>query len=137
MGSRAVSGPRGPGVAFLAELAIAFVMMATVLVTSSRVRWARLTPVFAAALVALYIGVEAPLSGMSLNPARTLASALPSGIWTAWWAYLLAPPLGMLLAAEAFLWSKTAQAEHCAKIHHADCVRCIFCGPDRLAADAR
>ena len=37
----------------------------------------RLTGVFAGCLVALYITFEAPLSGMSMNPARTVASALP------------------------------------------------------------
>ena len=50
----------------------------------------------AGALVALYIIFEAPLSGMSMNPARTVASALPAHVWTDAWIYFLAPPLGML-----------------------------------------
>lgn len=127
-----VPGEYGAGVAFAAELAIAFLMMATVLVTLSHARLMRLTPVLAAALVALYISLEAPYSGMSLNPARSFASALPAGVWTAWWVYLLAPPLGMLMAAESFRWLTSARARHCAKINHANAVRCIFCGPDRL-----
>ena len=53
---------------------------------------------YAGALVATYIMVEAPLSGMSMNPARTLASAAPAGVWDAVWIYFIAPPLGMLLA---------------------------------------
>ena len=38
---------------------------------------------------------------MSMNPARTVASALPAQVWTDAWIYFLAPPLGMLLAAQA------------------------------------
>ena len=50
-------------------------------------------------LLFLYIVVEAPLSGMSLNPARTVASAVPARAWTALWVYVLAPVAAMLLAA--------------------------------------
>jgi len=45
--------------------------------------------VFAGILVATYITLEAPFSGMSMNPARTLASALPAQVWTAVWIYSL------------------------------------------------
>jgi aquaporin Z len=48
-------------------------------------------------LVALYIAIEAPVSRMSLNPARSVASALPSGIWHGIRIYLTASALGMLL----------------------------------------
>src|SRR3954469_1304784 len=82
--------------AFAAEIAIAFVLMTTVLTTGASSRLMRWTGVCAGVLVALYITIEAPVSGMSLNPARSVASALPSGIWI----YLTAPVLGMLLAAE-------------------------------------
>ena len=40
-----------------------------------------------------------PVSGASMNPARSLAPALVLGDWTAWWAYLLGPLVGALLAA--------------------------------------
>src|SRR5690242_5821983 len=39
-----------------------------------------------------------PVSGASMNPARSLGPALVLGDWTAWWAYLLGPILGALLA---------------------------------------
>jgi aquaporin Z len=39
-----------------------------------------------------------PVSGASLNPARSLAPALLSGTWGAQWIYLLAPPLGAAAA---------------------------------------
>jgi aquaporin Z len=79
-------------------------------------------------LVATYITVEAPISGMSMNPARTLASAVPAQHWTALWVYFTAPLLGMFLAAEVFLRTKGAGSVACAKLHHENAKRCIFCG---------
>jgi aquaporin Z len=76
-------GLAGPQVAFVAEAVIACGLMLTVLTVSNTPKLARFTGCFAGLLVALYITFEAPLSGMSMNPARTFASALPSGIWTA------------------------------------------------------
>jgi len=65
---------------------------------------------------------------MSMNPARTLGSALPSGIFQGLWIYLTAPPLGMLCAAELHLWWKGTQSVQCCKLHHDNSKRCIFCG---------
>ncbi len=96
-----VPGPRGVWIAFVVELALACVMMTMVLVTTARVSWlAPFTGLFAGALVAVSITLAAPLSGMSLNPARSFASALLAQLWTGFWIYLTAPLLGMLLAAE-------------------------------------
>ncbi|MBW6503237.1 aquaporin [bacterium] len=84
---------------------------------------------FAGLLLAAYVALESPLSGTGLNPARTFASALPSGIWTAGWIYFIAPPLGMLLAGEAFRWSRHRGKSVCAKLNHYTTRRCIFrCG---------
>jgi len=127
-----VPGSRGAGVAFAAEALISFVLMLTVLVASSSA-WETRTGLFAGLLVATWITFEAPLSGMSMNPARTLGSALPAMTWTALWVYLVAPPLGMLAAAEAFTRAGWASAAGCAKLHHANSRRCIFCGDARPA----
>ncbi len=64
-----IPGPRGQWVAFLAEVVISFGLMMMVLVVTNTRHLARYTGLFAGALVALYISVEAPLSGMSMNPA--------------------------------------------------------------------
>jgi aquaporin Z len=124
-----VPGARGIAVAFIAELVISFGLMLTVLFVSNRESIARFTPYFSGALVATYICVEAPLSGMSMNPARTFASAFYAMYWHALWIYFSAPLLGMLAAAELFLRTRGGAAPKCAKLHHANNKRCIFrCG---------
>ena len=120
-------GREGAAVAWLAEAFISFVLMLTVLAASNSARFMRFTGVFAGTLVALYIGFEAPLSGMSMNPARTLASALPGGLYMGLWIYLTAPPLGMLAAVEAHRALRLTVC--CAKLDHHTHRRCIFrCG---------
>lgn len=122
-------GAWGAGAAFAAELGIAFVFMTMVLTVTNTPRLAPYTGLFVAALVAAYIVVESPLSGTSLNPARSLASALPAMRLEWLWIYVVAPPLGMLLAAEAYMRVRAAHGVICAKLNHAHGVRCIFhCG---------
>jgi aquaporin Z len=131
-----VPGPWGSVAALVAELAITFTLMTVVLRVSNHPRWSRCTGVAAGALVALYITVEAPVSGMSLNPARSLAPALWAGTLDTFWIYLLAPVAGMLLAAEVHVRLAGARV-HCAKLHHHTTARCIFrCEFDHLRAAA-
>ena len=111
-------GPAGEAVAFLAEVAISFVLMLTVLTVSNHPRWAPFTGLCAGLLVWTYITVEAPLSGMSMNPARTFGSALLAGNYLGLWIYFTAPALGMLLAAELFTRRFGVQRVLCAKLHH-------------------
>ncbi len=128
-------GSAGALVAFAAELGISALLM-TVVLTLSNSRHARFTGWAAGALVMLYITFEAPLSGMSMNPARTFASALPSGVWDGLWIYLTAPVLGMQLAATLYTRTHRARKVHCAKLDHRGDCRCIFdCGYHE-AADA-
>ena len=122
-------GSAGRLAAFAAETAIAFVLMSVVLSVANAPRWSRYTGLCAGLLVAVYIAVEAPISGMSMNPARTLASAVPAGHFTALWIYFTAPPLGMLLAAQLYVTGRGRARVRCAKLHHDNAQRCIFrCG---------
>jgi len=121
-----VPGVEGTGIAFVAEMAISFGLMLVVLIASNRVGLNAWTGVFAGCLIAIYIGIEAPLSGMSMNPARSFASALPAHIWTSFWIYLTAPLVGMLLAAECYVRFLGTNRVLCAKLHHHNHQRCIF-----------
>ena len=119
-------GPTGTAVAFLAEAAISFVLMTTVLTVSNERRLARFTGLCAGLLVWTYIIVEAPLSGMSMNPARTFGPALFARDSPGLWIYFTAPPLGMLTAAELFVRRFGAHRVRCAKLHHPETGACIF-----------
>jgi len=128
-----VPGPAGPWVAFAAEFAISFLLVAIVLHVSNSRRLTRFTPWFAGFLIAAYITIESPLSGMSMNPARTAGSALTAGVWTAIWVYFLAPPLAMISAGQVYRYWRGAHRVFCAKYHHHNGKRCIFrCGFSEL-----
>jgi aquaporin Z len=122
-------GPGGPARAFLAEITISFILMSVILSVSSHPRFGRFTGIFAGCLVAAFIAFEAPISGMSMNPARTFGSAAGARVWSSLWIYFTAPPLGMLFAAEVRARFPGAREVLCAKLDHANGYRCIFrCG---------
>jgi len=121
-------GRSGPAAAFAAEFVISAVLMFTVLSLRASARLARYTGLIVGCLVATYITFESPLSGMSMNPARSLASAAPGMLWHHLWIYLTAPLLGMLSGAQVFLMVAGARRVVCAKLLHPLGVRCIHCG---------
>ena len=112
--------------AFLGEIAITFLLMSVVLRVANTPKLNRYTGLCAALLVMIYISIEAPISGMSMNPARTFGSAFSAANWTAIWIYFTAPPLGMLMAAEFYVRSRGQALVLCAKLHHDNFERCIF-----------
>lgn len=61
---------------------------------------------FAGLAIGLTVGLEAacmgPITGASMNPARSFAPALVSGIWQHHWIYWVAPILGAQLAVEVY-----------------------------------
>ena len=125
-----IPGIYGETVAFGAELVISFILMRAILFASSHKALAPYTHYLAAILVAVYIAFELPLSGMSANPARTFGPAVCGTYWYAIWIYFIAPPPGMLTAAEVFLLAHGLPGTSCAKIHHHNGKRCIYCHRD-------
>src|SRR6185436_15457048 len=105
---------------------ISFILMSVVLAVSNTRRLSRWTGIFAGALVATYITIESPISGMSMNPARTFSSAAGAHVWMSLWIYFIAPPVGMLLAAEVYRLLNASRTIACAKLHHHNHHRCIF-----------
>jgi aquaporin Z len=121
-------GAYGAAAAFLAEFLISALLMSVILRVSNTPRYARYTGLCAGVLVATYITLEAPLSGMSMNPARSFASAFPTGLWGDLWIYFIAPVLGMQAAAFWFEYRRGLEAVICAKLQHPPDQRCIHCG---------
>ncbi len=117
-------GSHGVIAAWWGEFVIAFLLMSVVLMAMNS-RFKQWTGVIAGLLVSLYITFEAPISGMSMNPARTLASAWPAGVWNSIWIYFTAPVLAMLSAATLF--KALEPMNFCAKLIHDTNYRCLFC----------
>jgi len=95
----AISVPAAFGVEWLLSFALMFVVMAVA--TDARV-----ADGFAPLAVGLSVGFCAlmggPLTGASMNPARSFGPALVGGLWQAHWLYWLAPITGMAAAAQAY-----------------------------------
>ena len=102
--SSAVTVPGKAGVlnAAITEFFIAFIMISMVLFMSASKQFKKYTRKFAACFVCCFVIFAGPISGFGMNPARSFASAFPSGIYTAFWIYMLIPFAGMLIAAECF-----------------------------------
>jgi aquaporin Z len=118
-------GSGGTWPAFAGEAVISFLLLLVVLTASNHERLASFTGWIAGVCVAVFITFESPISGMSMNPARSFGSAVFPHLWTSLWIYFTAPLLAMLLAAEVFPLLKGRVI--CAKYHHENKYRCIFC----------
>ena len=93
-------GQAGTWVAFGIETLLSFVLMGSIIFTSDRKGWQRTTGLLVGLFILTLTVVAAPLSGLSLNPARTLGSAVAARDFTGLWLYFVGPTLGMQLAVE-------------------------------------
>jgi aquaporin Z len=93
----------GPGYqdwqAFLMEIVLTAVLLSVILGTASA---AQNVGAIASLGVGGYIALAglwaAPVSGVSMNPARSFGPALVSGDWTAYWVYVAGPLIGAAIA---------------------------------------
>ena len=93
----------------------------------SNVRLMRWTPMMNWIVVGVMVWLEAPVSGTSLNPARSFGPALMSGVWSYQWLYMIAPPLGGMLGLLAFrVFTSEERAVETAKLFKAPNYRSIF-----------
>ena len=95
----------GEPAAFALEALMTFVLMLAVLFGAG---WPRGGPALAGLTVGLCAWLGGPLTGASLNPARSFGPALLGGAWTAHWLYWLAPITGALAASGVVAWRPAA-----------------------------
>jgi aquaporin Z len=126
MYAETVPGKYGTGAAFAAEAFMAALLMGVVLWASNRPPLASRTSYFVGILITFYVLLFAPVSGFSINPARTTASAVFADVWTAIWLYFSAPLLGMLFSAEVYMRSQGRDRILCAKLHPDPAYECPF-----------
>ena len=88
--------------AALMETFTAFLMIAMVLFLSDT-KFTKAVPYLSALLVGIYVYIAGPVSGFGMNPARTIASAVPANIYTSFWIYMFCPTIGMLAAGEIYV----------------------------------
>lgn len=103
---------------FLAEVFITFLLVLSIFLFVSNPRLMRWTPLMTWLLVAAIVWQEAPISGTSLSPARSIAPAFVTGLWRDQWLYCIAPPLGALLAVAMF---------RCLSMGRRDVLSCKLC----------
>ncbi len=93
------------GLEALLTFFLMFVIMAVATDTRAVGQAAALAIGATVALEALFAG---PISGASMNPARSLGPALVGATWQAQWVYLIAPLLGAMIAALLYRWLRLA-----------------------------
>jgi aquaporin Z len=87
---------------FLIEVFITFLLVLSIFLFVCNHRLMRWTPLMTWLLITAIVWQEAPISGTSLSPARSIGPALVTGLWRDQWLYCIAPPLGALLAVAMF-----------------------------------
>ena len=93
----------GAGSALVVEIVLSALLMFVIMAVATDTR-----AVGAAAAIAIggTIGLDAlfggPVTGASMNPARSLGPALVSGTWTDFWVYVVGPVLGAAVGALAY-----------------------------------
>ncbi|MCX7594817.1 MAG: aquaporin [Fischerella sp.] len=112
---------------FLAEVSMTFLLVLSIFIFVSSQRLMRWTPLMTWFLMATMVWLGAPVSGTSVNPARSFGPALVTWFWQDQWLYCIAPLLGAMMAVAAFRLLAIGEREVLtAKLFHVPHYRCIF-----------
>lgn len=84
--------------AFVYEFFLSFLLMVVIIVSSTNKPLQKFAPLLIGFTVFIEAWLAGPLTGASMNPARTLGPSIVSGNISYLWLYILAPTLGMLVA---------------------------------------
>jgi aquaporin Z len=114
--------------ALLTEFLATSLLIGVILLFVSFRRTARLTPFAVWLLIATLVWQTAPISGTSLNPARSFGSELLAWLWRDQWIYFVAPSLAGVAVALGYRWVVGPHHIVTAKLFHplTDVVSCHF-----------
>lgn len=109
LGTTLPAGSGGAWQSFGLESLLTFFLMIVIMAMATDTRAVGQA---AALAIGATVGLEAlfagPISGASMNPARSLGPALVSWTWTAQWVYLLGPMIGAIAGAYVYRWLREA-----------------------------
>jgi aquaporin Z len=107
------------GMAVLGEMATTFALVVGLFFFIRHARIRNFTPLLFPVLYAVMVYLEAPVSGTSTNPARSLGPAVVSGDWLDAWVYWVGPPLGAIAGVMVYryTWLRRLEIE-VAKVFH-------------------
>ena len=112
LGATVPMGSGGAWQAFALESLLTFFLMFVIMAVTTDTRAVSQA---AALAIGATVGLEAlfagPITGASMNPARSLGPALIGWLWMGQWVYLTAPFLGAVIAALTYRWLRSASSK--------------------------
>ena len=98
LGTPAPGAGVSAGTALLTEVFLTFLLVFAIFGTAVDPRAPKIGGFGIGLAIAANILMGGPISGASMNPARTLDPALVGGVWNAHWVYWVGPIVGAMLA---------------------------------------
>lgn len=120
LGATIPTGAGGAWQSFGLETLLTFFLMMVIMAMATDTRAVGQA---AALAIGATVGLEAlfagPISGASMNPARSLGPALIGWTWTAQWVYILGPFVGAVAGAYVYRWLRETSQPATADLTHA------------------
>jgi aquaporin Z len=89
-------------IALLGETITTFFLVFLLFIFIGHEKLCRFTPLLFPVLYAVMVYIEAPVSGTSTNPARSIGPSVISNVWIGWWIYWIGPIAGTLIAVAVY-----------------------------------